>query len=115
MTSAADEPDERKSLYYQGSILRLLRGSETGVVRSASGRELIFVFRHVEMRGPVRRFAELREGMRVGFDVGWTSSGLRVTVIHVDSTAPSQRQPGAEEEITSQDLADGGAEDGDIE
>lgn len=117
MTSTVDDAGGGKSLYYRGRIQHLLRGSETGIVRSASsGRDLTFIFRHVEMRGPVRRFGELREGMEVGFDVGWTSSGLRVTVIHADAPVPeSQRQSGAEEEIATHDLADGGSEDGDIE
>jgi hypothetical protein len=37
----------------------------------------------VEIRGPIPRVGGLREGMRVGFDVGWTSSGLVVSVIRV--------------------------------
>lgn len=32
-----------------------------------------------------RSFQDLREGMEVGFDVGWTSSGLRVTKIKIES------------------------------
>ncbi len=102
------------SPYYEGKILRLLHGSETGVVRSATGREIVFEFRHVVMRGILRRFAELSEGMRVGFDVGWTSSGLRVTVIHAPPPE-SQGQPGAEQEIAAENLTDGDAEHGDIE
>jgi hypothetical protein len=42
------------------------------------------VFAYVTLLGAPRhdlRF--LFEGMRVGFDVGWTSHGLRVTVIKV--------------------------------
>ena len=31
-----------------------------------------------------RKFEELREGMVVGFDVGWTSKGLRVTVLRAE-------------------------------
>ncbi len=68
--------------YYQGIIKRLFRGSERGIVLSNSGREIEFTFQHVTMRGPRRHFTDLSEGMQIGFDVGWTSSGLRVTVIH---------------------------------
>ena len=56
-----------------------------GVVRSATGREISFAAAHVVLTGSIRRFEDLREGMPVGFDVGWTSRGLRVTVLH---TAP---------------------------
>jgi hypothetical protein len=67
--------------FYRGTIERLFRGSQVGVVRSATGREIPFEFLHVEMVGPLRLYDDLREGMAVGFDVGWTSNGLRVTVM----------------------------------
>lgn len=67
--------------FYRGTIEKLFRGSQAGVVRSGNGREIPFTFLHVVMVGSVRRFEDLREGMPVGFDVGWTSKGLRVTVI----------------------------------
>lgn len=67
--------------FYRGIIKRLFRGSQEGIVLSASGREIPFAFLHVVMVGPLHHFDDLREGMAVGFDVGWTSSGLRVTVL----------------------------------
>ncbi len=71
--------------YYQGTIVRVYYGSETGLVRSdGSGREYRFKWPFVEIRGPIPRVNGLREGMHVGFDVGWTSSGLMVTVIRVE-------------------------------
>jgi hypothetical protein len=109
---SADAAQER---YYQGRIKRLFRGSETGIVRSATGREIPFEFQHVVMYGPVRDFDGLREGLAVGFDVGWTSHGLRVTALRVVVRDPSKREAGAEEEIASDELADGDTEDGDVE
>ena len=44
--------------------------------------EIPFAAAHVILSGLVQRFEDLREGMTVGFDVGWTSKGLRVTVLH---------------------------------
>jgi hypothetical protein len=76
---------EGEGRYYRGTIARVYYGSETGVVRSdATGREYRFKYPHVEIRGPIPRPGGLREGMAVGFDLGWTSSGQVVTVIHVD-------------------------------
>ena len=75
------EPRER---YYRGVIARVYYGSETGIIHSAdSGRDYRFKWPHVEIRGPIPRVNGLREGMEVGFDVGWTSGGLVVTVIRV--------------------------------
>lgn len=69
--------------FYVGTIRKLFLGSQTGIVRSESGREIAFIWLHVEKLGRVRYFDDLREGMSVGFDVGWTSRGLRVTTMRV--------------------------------
>jgi hypothetical protein len=75
----SDVPEGDK--FYRGTIERLFPGSQMGTIRSGNGREITFEFAYVTMVGPIRRFEELSVGMRVGFDVGWTSNGLRVTVI----------------------------------
>ena len=64
------------------TIKKLFPGAGMGIVRSASGRETPFAAAHVVLTGALRHFEDLREGMAVGFDVGWTSKGLRVTVLH---------------------------------
>jgi hypothetical protein len=59
-------------------------GSESGTLRSeATGREYAFRYPFVEIRAAIPRIDGLREGMTVGFDLGWTSRGQRVTVIRV--------------------------------
>jgi hypothetical protein len=79
----ADTPSAAGS-FYAGVITRVYYGSETGLLRSdASGREYRFKAPFVDIRGPIPRVDGLREGMRVGFDVGWTSRGLVVSVIKV--------------------------------
>jgi cold shock CspA family protein len=85
----ADEREEPADRFYPGTIRKLYAGSGFGLVRSDTGREIPFAAAHVLIGGRVGRFDELREGMRVGFDVGWTSHGLRVTVLRVrDDAAP---------------------------
>jgi hypothetical protein len=70
--------------YYRGTITRVYYGSESGTLTSeASHREYQFKFPTVQIIGPIPRIDGLRVGMSVGFDVGWTSRGLRVTVIRV--------------------------------
>jgi len=69
--------------YYIGTIVRLYAGSERGVVRSATGREIPFKFAHVTMVGARRHFHDLQEGATVGYDVSWTSRGLRVSVLRL--------------------------------
>ena len=57
-------------------------GRGTGILRTGSGREVRFVVPFVEFLDG-RRIHDLTEGMEVGFDVGWTSHGLRVTKIKI--------------------------------
>jgi hypothetical protein len=83
-----DEPpvlDESNLLdkFYRGRILKISRGAERGTIRSASGRNIAFLFPHVTLIGPHQSFSDLREGLEVGFDVSWTSKGLRVSVIRI--------------------------------
>ncbi len=81
-TSEPLEGDARDK-FYHGTVEKLYQGGERGVIKAASGREIPFTFAHVAMIGPLRRFEDLREGLEVGFDVSWTSNGLRVSAIRV--------------------------------
>lgn len=74
-----DPPAEQ---YYRGTIIRVNYGSGSGMLRTGNGREVRFVMPFVELIG-VKRVEELTEGMEVGFDLGWTARGLRVTKIRV--------------------------------
>lgn len=72
--------------FYPGLIVILDRARGRGMVRSRSGREIPFEFPFVSVVGaPIGGRAPgiefLREGDSIGFDVGWTSKGLRVTSI----------------------------------
>jgi len=84
--SQQGEPEDR---FYQGIILRVYPGRRSGILRTGNGREIVFVMPDVEIVGTTRGFTALREGMRVGFDLGWTSHGIRVSKIRVYETADS--------------------------
>jgi hypothetical protein len=79
--------------FYRGTICKLHRSPERGKVRGASGREIPFTFAHVTMAGTRRRFQDLREGLQVGYDLGWTSKGVRVHLIGL-TTDVQRRQSG---------------------
>jgi hypothetical protein len=72
--------------FYPGVIVSLDRVRGRGVVRSYSGREIRFEFPFVSvvgaaLGGRAPGIDLIHQGDRVGFDVGWTSKGLRVTTI----------------------------------
>ncbi len=95
--SMADDFDRERfpGNFYQGMILKLDRARGEGIIRSHSGREIEFEFPFVqvigaELRGRMPGIELLREGDVIGFDVGWTSRGLRVTIIHPRGRQPEQ-------------------------
>ena len=99
-TPEADKPaydhDRFPENFYPGLITFLDRVRGRGVIRSTSGREVRFEFPFVtvvgaELGGHAPGIELLRQGDNVGFDVGWTSKGLRVTKINPVKARDDQR------------------------
>ncbi len=67
--------------YHHGVVTKLFPSNNTGIVRTESGRELTFSYELVILCGEARTPGDLIEGEPVGYDLGWTSSGLRITKI----------------------------------
>jgi len=84
---AAETQAQLAGNFYRGLIVFLDRVRGRGTIRSYSGREIHFEFPFVQVVGaPLGGRApgldRLKQGDTVGFDVGWTSKGLRVTLIN---------------------------------
>jgi hypothetical protein len=71
----------RGDRYHQGVVTKLFPSNNTGVVRTESGRELTFSYDLVILTGEAKSPLELKVGESVGYDLGWTSNGLRITKI----------------------------------
>jgi hypothetical protein len=69
-------------LFHHGVITKLFPSNNTGFVRIESGREVPFSYEFVILSGAAKTVHDLREGQAVGYDLGWTPSGLRVTKIN---------------------------------
>jgi hypothetical protein len=67
--------------YHRGVIVKLFPSNNMGVVRTESGREVRFSYDLVILSGEAKTPLDLREGEHIGYDLGWTSSGLRITKI----------------------------------
>jgi hypothetical protein len=68
-------------LVHHGVITKLFPSNNTGIVRIESGREVFFSYDFVILTGEVKSPLNLKVGQLVGYDLGWTPSGLRVTKI----------------------------------
>jgi hypothetical protein len=81
MTSADKEPlsSTHGDLFHHGVITKLFPSNNTGVVRTESGRELTFSYELVILVGEAKSPLQLKVGEAVGYDLGWTSNGLRIT------------------------------------
>lgn len=79
-----NEGERQGDLFYHGVVSKIFWSSESGVIQSDSGKEFSFGFPFLKIMGvPRQDIRFLREGMRVGFDVGRTPKGLRVSVIKI--------------------------------
>jgi hypothetical protein len=83
MTDNQDNPaaPPGQDYYHRGVIVKLFPSNNMGVVRTESGREVRFSYDLVILSGEAKTPLDLQEGERVGYDLGWTSGGLRVTKI----------------------------------
>ena len=112
----AEENPETKppvDLFHRGVISKLFPSNNMGVVRTESGREVQFAFDLVVLLGAAQKPGDLKEGMEVGYDLGWTSNGLRITKIKVEPrsvSAPAsidlEGQGGQSQDLPSQNLSD---------
>ena len=64
-----------------------------GIVHTASGREIAFSYNMVVILGGSQDPNDLQEGQKVGYDLGWTSNGLRVSKIKVYSENGGENPP----------------------
>ena len=91
---ASDEKDPlvspRGDFYHQGVITKLFPSNNIGVVRTESGRELTFSYDLVILVGEAKSPLELKVGEPVGYDLGWTSNGLRITKLKIYPKPPEQ-------------------------
>lgn len=71
----------KPDLFYRGVITKLFPSNNMGLVRAQSGREIAFSYSLVVLLGHIKSPNDLKEGQEVGYDLGWTSNGLKVTKI----------------------------------
>jgi len=83
----------RGDFFHQGVITKLFPSNNTGVVRTESGRELTFSYELVILCGAVKSPLDLKVGDPVGYDVGWTSGGLRITKLKTYPRASAPAEP----------------------
>ena len=71
--------------FRHGKITKFFPQGSYGFVRDEQGREVYFHLDEVRVLGERRERSLFREGTTVGFDVGLSSRGLRVTRLKIYS------------------------------
>lgn len=92
----SQKTESKEDLFHHGVISKLFPGNDMGLVRTESGREIPFSFDLVILLGEVKKPGELKEGQEVGYDLGWTSKGLRVTKIKTYPKSPEEDKGAAD-------------------
>jgi hypothetical protein len=87
-------PPLTDDLFHHGVITKLFPSNNTGIVRVESGREIFFSYEFVIITGEAKSPLSLKVGQTVGYDLGWTPSGLRITKIKTYPAA-SELEPAA--------------------
>lgn len=90
MAEESPKAESKEDHFHHGVVSKLFPGNNMGLVRTESGREIPFSFELVILVGDVKKPGELKEGQEVGYDLGWTSKGLRITKI---KTYPREPEP----------------------
>jgi hypothetical protein len=84
-------------LFYRGVITKLFPSNNMGLVRTQSGREIAFSYIFVVLLGHIKSPNDLKEGQEVGYDLGWTPNGLKVTKIKTyPESLPEEGDPDLE-------------------
>jgi hypothetical protein len=100
------DPTAPRDLFHHGVITRLFPSNNTGFVRIENGREIPFSFEFVLLYGAAQSVHDLREGEAVGYDLGWTPNGLRVTKIKTYAAAgPSEKAVSERQGTQGEDLS----------
>lgn len=73
------DPERIEGRYYRGRIVRFNPRTGYGFVATPSGSHLFFYLDQVRLEGENASKREVQAGRLVGFDVGWTSRGLRIS------------------------------------
>lgn len=74
---------EENDFFPKGVVESFFPEQGLGRLKNARGESIPFDLSQIEMIGPKAGKRYLQAGSRVGFDVSWTSSGLRVSKIRV--------------------------------
>lgn len=73
----------RNDKFRHGRIVKFFSQGKYGFIRDEQGREVYFHLDEIRMLGEKRDRTFVFEGQAVGFDVGLSSRGLRVTHMKV--------------------------------
>lgn len=80
-TDAEGSPAPDK--FRQGKIIKFFPHAGYGFVRDRGGKEVYFHLDEIRFVGEKKGRSHILEGTTVGFDVGRTSRGLRVTRLKI--------------------------------
>jgi|GEM_PF-1353986 len=77
------EPEKIEGKYYRGRIAKFNPSTGYGFVELTTGTHLFFYLEQIRLEGDHNRKSDVRPGKTVGFDVGWTERGIRISKMKI--------------------------------
>jgi cold shock CspA family protein len=77
------DPAKIEGKYYRGRIAKFNPKTGYGFVETGEGSHIFFYADQIRLEGPQSRKSDIRPGKVVGFDVGWTDRGIRVSKMKI--------------------------------
>lgn len=71
--------DTEEDFFRKGTILKFFSQSGYGFIRDEKGQQVYFHLDEIRFVGEPRKRSQIKEGMKVGFDISRTSRGIRAT------------------------------------
>lgn len=68
----------RDDLFPKGEITKFFDKQEYGFIKDQHGKDLYFHLNELDFVGPKNQKSFIKAGVKVGYDVSWTSHGLHV-------------------------------------
>ena len=81
-TSPESEVSPAEEKFSRGRVIRFFKENRYGFIKDRNGRDIYFNLDEVRFIGD-KDHRDLKEGQTIGYDVGWTSHGVHVTVIKI--------------------------------
>ena len=83
--------ETEEDFFRKGTIMKFFAQSGYGFIRDDKGHQVYFHLDEIRFVGEPRKRSQIKEGMKVGFDISRTSRGVRATHLKFYGKVPESK------------------------